>query len=501
MLGFTWSQIGGVVVGLICAMIGVNLIAAGRTWLAAAMFVAAVLLIVLALLRLKGRRITEWLPVVAGALVQRATRQDRYRGAVFAANGGDLLDLPGAAAGYRWLTAVAADGVTQVGLLHHRTERTVTAALACTGHNFVLADPDEQTRRLTDWAQALNILGSEYADSGLVRWSLTTRTVPDTGNRAQRYLATRAVETESVAYRSLAELTATAAPSGQRHDTFLVVVFDIARLSGEIAAAGGTDTAIGVVILERLAGIAATVAEAGVTTHGWLSLRRYAAVLRTAWDPADQEAVDLRGGLAAPTPTADPAAAGKAGGVEPGVEPRLAGPTAVETLGWDTYRHDSGLSRTLWVAQMPRQPVGGTWLTPLYTRATGRRTVTLTAQPVPAALAQLAARRDQVATAGDEVTKRKLRLVRTAREDEEAKAVRQIDREQAAGHVRYRYQLLVTVTTDTPDELDRHTRAAKRVLSRAGCEAVVLYGEQDQAFAAGALPLGRGLKPLRGWSA
>ncbi|WP_433616702.1 SCO6880 family protein [Dactylosporangium sp. CA-139114] len=495
-LGFTWSQIGGVVVGLICAMIGINLLAAGHKWAAIAMFGAAVLLIVLALLRLKGRRVTEWLPVIAGALVQKATRQDRYRGGIFAANGGDLLDLPGAAAGYRWLTAVAADGVTQVGLLHHRTEKTVTAALACTGGNFVLADPDDQTRRLTDWAQALNILGSEYADSGLVRWSLSTRTVPDTGNHAQRYLATRAVETSSTAYRSLAELTAAAAPSGQRHDTFLVVVFDIARMSGEIDAAGGTDTAIGVVILERLAGLAATAAEAGVSTHGWLSPRRYAAVRRTQWDPADQEAVDLRGGTTtghAGTPT-EP-------GVAPGVEPRLAGPLAAETVGWDTYRHDSGLSPTLWVAQMPRQPVGGTWLTPLYTRGSGRRTVTLTAQPVPAALAQLAARRDQVAAAGDEVTKRKLRLVRTAREDEEAKAVLQIDREQAAGHVRYRYQLLITVTADTPDELDRHTRAAKRVLSRAGCEAVTLYGEQDQAFVAGALPLGRGLKPLRGWSA
>jgi hypothetical protein len=95
-----------------------------------------------------------------------------------------------------------------------------------------------------------------------------------------------------------------------------------------------------------------------------------------------------------------------------------------------------------------------------------------------------------------------LRLVRTAREDEEARAVEQIDREQARGHVRYRYALLVTVTASDLKSLDRDVRAVKRLLSRAGCEAVSLAGEQDQGFLAGALPLARGLKPMRGaWSA
>lgn len=94
-----------------------------------------------------------------------------------------------------------------------------------------------------------------------------------------------------------------------------------------------------------------------------------------------------------------------------------------------------------------------------------------------------------------------MRLVRTAREDEEARAVEQIDREQAAGHVRYRYAVLVTVTADSPEQLRHDVRAVRRVLGRCGCQAVVLYGEQDQAFVAGALPLARGLKPMRGWFA
>jgi hypothetical protein len=68
------------------------------------------------------------------------------------------MDLPGPAASYVWLPATAADGTTQIGLLHHRKERTVTAALACFGANLILADRDVQGQRLTDWAQLLNIL-------------------------------------------------------------------------------------------------------------------------------------------------------------------------------------------------------------------------------------------------------------------------------------------------------------------------------------------------------
>ena len=491
-LGFAWSQIALVMAGVIAAVVALNLLVAGHRGAAIAAFAGCVLLITLGLLRFKGRRVTEWVPVVAGALLQRRTGQNEYRGGPYAPNSVQRwMDLPGPAAAYVWLPATAADGTTQIGLLRHRREKTVTAALVCYGANLILADRDVQAQRLTDWAQLLNILGSEYADAGLIRWSVTSRAVPDTGNAAQRFLVNRAVDTSTAAYRSLAQLTAAAAPAAQRHEIYLSVVFDIARLSEEIAQAGGTDAAIAAVVLDRLTGIESAVIEAGITTGGWLSPRAYAAVIRTQFDADDQEVVDLR---ASTIPSGDgPAAAG--------VEPRLAGPVAARTVGWNTYQHDSAFSRTLWVAQMPRQLVAATWLSPLYMRTTCRRTVTLVAQPVPAAVAQLATRREKVSRAGDEVTKRKLRLVRTAREYDEARAVEQIDREQAAGHVRYRYALLVTVTAATIADLDRDVRAVKRILSRAGCEAIVLAGEQDQAFAAGALPLARGLKPARGWSA
>ncbi|MEH0827311.1 MULTISPECIES: SCO6880 family protein [unclassified Micromonospora] len=474
-LGFSWGQIGTAVAGVICLVIAANILAVGRQGAAGGLLLTAVLLLTMGLLRIRGRRVTEWTPIVAGALAQRAARQDRYRGAVWAANPGTKhLHLPGPTAGYQWLPAIAADGLTEVGLLHHRREGTVTATLSCAGSNLVLADTSVQHQRLTAWADVANLLGTEYADSGLARWSLMARAVPDLSNRAQRYLAKQAVDTSTAAYRSLAELTAAAGPGTQRHDVFLTVVFDVRKLSGEVADAGGTDAAIATVVLDKLTGVRAAVREAGIETGGWLTPRQYAAVLRGQFDPED---TDLE------------------------VAPQTAGPVAAETVGWSSYRHDSGFSQTLWVYEMPRQPVPMTWITPLFTRTVGRRTVTVVAEPVPAQLAQLATRRDKVARAGDEVTKRRMRLVRTAREDEEARAVEQIDREQAAGHVRYRYAVLVTVTADSPEQLRHDVRAVRRVLGRCGCQAVVLYGEQDQAFVAGALPLARGLKPMRGWFA
>ena len=483
-MGFSWGQIGMAVAGVICLVIAANLLAAGRQGSAAGMVLAALVLLTVGLLRLRGRRVTEWAPIVAGALTQRASGQDRYRGGVFAATAGSThLHLPGPAAGYQWLPAVAADGLTEVGLLHHCRENTVTAALLCAGSNLVLADTQVQQQRLSAWAEVLNLLGTEYADAGLARWALTARAVPDAGNRAQRYLVQAAVDTDTPAYRSLAELTAGAAPSTQRHEVYLSVVFDTKKLSAEIIDAGGTDAAIATVVLDKLGGVRAAVGEAGVDTVGWLTPRQYAAVLRTQFDPEDQPHVDMRTASAA------------------GAAPHMAGPIAAESVGWSSYRHDSGFSQTLWVYEMPRQPVAMTWMTALFTRTAGRRAVTVVAEPVPAQLAQLATRRDKVARAGDEITKRKMRLVRTAREDDEARSVEQVDREQAAGHVRYRYAIVVTVTADTHEQLRHDVRAVKRALGRAGCQAVVLYGEQDQGFVAGALPLARGLKPMRGWMA
>ena len=179
------------------------------------------------------------------------------------------------------------------------------------------------------------------------------------------------------------------------------------------------------------------------------------------------------------------------------VAPHTAGPIAAQAVGWSSYRHDSGYSQTLWVYEMPRQPVPMTWMTPLFTRTVGRRAVTTVAEPVPAQLAQLATRRDKVARAGDEVTKRRMRLVRTAREDEEARAVKQVDREQARRSRPLPLRALVTVTADSA-ERSAMTPAVRRILVGPAATRSCFTENRTRVFAAGALPLARGLKPAAG---
>ncbi|UVS77330.1 hypothetical protein [Actinokineospora sp. UTMC 2448] len=66
-----------------------------------------------------------------------------------------------------------------------------------------------------------------------------------------------------------------------------------------------------------------------------------------------------------------------------------------------------------------------------------------------------------------------------------------------AGHT-FRYPMFVCVTAPDLDRLRRAVSSVRRRLTRIKCSAMPLYGEQDQAFFAAALPLARGLSPMRG---
>ena len=93
---------------------------------------------------------------------------------------------------------------------------------------------------------------------------------------------------------------------------------------------------------------------------------------------------------------------------------------------------------------------------------------------------------------------RKLGRPDSARLRKERAAAADQDEAQAAGDGIFRFSLFLTITAPDEATLTRQTLAARRQLTRARCQSVVLYGEQDQAFFASALPLARGLAPMRG---
>ena len=481
LMGFSLGRLVALVGALGCAVLAIR---SGGPASAVLWVILALVLLVLGLGRWGGRPFTAWLPVLVAYGVQQRLNRHVYRGGPFAPNAAaEHMDLPGPLASYAWLPARAPDGQHEIGLVHDRAAGQVIAVLQCSGTNTILEDSALQDRRITDWGDVMRALGGD--DESLVRWQVLERTIPDGASAADQFIRSRMLpeKVSTPAAEALRQLVSASAPGALRHEVFLAVRFDAGRMGPQVKAAGGTDAAVAAVVVDALYAIERAVADAGITSHGWLPPRALAAVLRTQFDPADLETIEAR--------DVD------GDGARAGVAPQLAGPVAAEAH-WAMYRHDSAWSQTVWVHQLPVREVGRHWLMPLLNQTSCRRSVALVAEPMTAARAEAMARRQLVQHEGDRRTRQKLKLVENARARKELAAVAQEDEEVAAGFARMRYSMYVTVTAADPDELQRDVRLVRRQLSRSGCESVVLFGEQDQAFAAGALPLAYGLTPMRG---
>ena len=127
----------------------------------------------LATVPVAGRTGDEWLPVV----VCWGARRTGVRGA------GRI----GALRGMRLLRA----GWQDMGVVHDRAGRTLTAALSLRGGSFALLGADEQDRRVGAWASVLSSLAREGSPVHRVQW--VAASFPDDGQGLRSYLAAEAV--------------------------------------------------------------------------------------------------------------------------------------------------------------------------------------------------------------------------------------------------------------------------------------------------------------------
>lgn len=442
--------------------------------------VLGIAVVVFAFRRIGGRYLTEWIRPVLSVLLTRLTRRQVYRGAVFGPSSlAHRMDLPGDLANVRMIAALSTDGHSRIGLCVDDFTRTVTAALLTQGTPIILEESAEQDARLTDWEAVMESTCDH--DAAVARWQLLFRSMPDATNLAQSYYAEHVTDRDSLPGRALYELVSRAAPVAQRHEVLFCVAFDLRRLDSEIRDLGGGDDALGLVVVERLMELERQIAEARIPVQGWLPPSQYAAVIHTAYDPDSLPLYDLQSS-------------------EKGqLDPRVAGPSATERQ-WTMYVHDSAVSSTVWVHEMPRRPVAANWLSALLQHTDVRRSVSLVVQPLPVDLAERSINNQRLAAAGSIYVKEKHRFVVDARTRSELGAAERLDEELAAGSGYFRYSMFVTVTATDPERLRRSVTAVRRRLTRIRCSSMVLYGEQDQGFAAGALPLARGLAPMRGFT-
>jgi hypothetical protein len=469
------GQLVAVVIGIGLPWLGIQL---GSIVAFALLLAAGVIVVWLAFQRISGRYITEWVRPALGALVSWMRGTGVYRGAVFGPNSlQHHMDLPGDLAGMRMISAPNPDGHSRIGLCIDRDRGTVTAALLTEGTPIILEESVEQQARLDEWETVME--STCDADTAITRWQLLFRCMPDATNLAQRYYLDRAVDPETLPARALRELVAQAAPVAQRHEVFFVVAFDLDRLAGDIKASGGDDQAVGVVVVERLAELQRQVIEARIPVRGWLSPGHYAAVIHSQFDPDSLPLYDMQSDARYET------------------DPRAAGPSATERQ-WQVYLHDSAMSSTLWVHELPRRPVKANWLARLLQQNDVRRSISLVAEPLPPERAERSINNQRLAAAGAIYTKQKHGLVVDSRTHKELVAAQHLDDDVAAGAGYFRYSMFVTVTAADKHTLRRSVTSVQRMLTSIRCMSMVLYGEQDQAFAAAALPLARGLAPMRG---
>ncbi|HET7177695.1 MAG TPA: SCO6880 family protein [Solirubrobacterales bacterium] len=433
---------------------------------------------------LGGRTAQEWAPVAARWALRRGRAEAGYRstapqGGVRIGPGGEArheTSLPPALAGVELLSVPY--GGAEVGVIYERERGTYTAAMAARPGAFALRDRQEQERALEGWGAVLASCAREGSAVRRLQW--VEQSAPAPGDdlaahfQAQR---DRAVPLDSDLVRSYVELIESAAPQAKEHEVLVCVQISERRGARELRRLGGGPDAACELLLREAEGLAERLALAEVSVAGLLRPRRYAALIRDAFDPFGARGRER---------------AALVGHDREGVEPALMGPLAAEE-SWSHYRTDSALHAAYWIASWPRSDVGPMFLAPLLMQATALRAVAVTIEPVPYSLAMRRAEAAQTAEVAEEINRGRQGFVSTARNRRRAQAAARREEELADGHAEMRFAGYLRTSAQGTRELERAESEVEHAAALARLGLQRLYGEQEAGFA-NTLPLCRGLR-------
>ncbi|MGF7235920.1 MAG: SCO6880 family protein [Frankia sp.] len=483
LLGMRWPQL-GLMVGLMVCVLGAlrSPLLLAPVWVAVGAGLGLV-----AFVRVEDRNIDQWVPVLWGFTMQKATGNTVFRGGLFRAGKEDLnitkTALPGPLSALVILSVPVGNG-RYVAVVKDARKQTFTAVLQVRGSQFALLEAGDQQARVDAWGELLAGLTTGGGKLSRIQW--LERTLPDSGDQLQRHWRVRGHDDDSWAAEAYQQVIDSAGPVAQRHETYLSFQLRARDARRTIQRAGGGDHAACAVLLNELRTMESALARASINTVGWLPPRALAAVIRTTYDPYSIEMIDARGGAVADR-------AGGLSGLPSGIDPAMAGPIRT-SAAWDHYRTDSGFHTTYWINGWPRVPSPAAFLAPLLMETTCRRTVSLVVEPLPGRKAEKAVNRRRMAHLGEQQMRDKIGKVTTQRDVAEASEVERREQELVAGFGAYRFHGFVTVSADDLDGLAEACGEAETLASRSRLEMVRLVGEQDQAFSVGALPLAVGVK-------
>lgn len=427
-----------------------------------------------------GRTAAEWAPVVVRWGRRRALGRHRFVSDVHLrghSSAGEAHPAPpDTLAGVRLLEAPLGPS-TALGVVHDRAADGYMGALAVSGSAFALEESSEKLRLLAAWDDVLRGFGGDDSPVSRVQW--VERTAPEDGSALGRDLRDRrAVPLSSASIVSYLELLDDAGPLSAQHEVLLVVQVTPQRAGRLMRRRGASkDEAACAVLVDQLRLLEQRCLQADLRVVGGLSPRMLARALRLAADPA------ARGELArqdARTPTRG------------GVDPANAWPLATAS-SWRTYRTDSAVHATWWVAEWPREPVGPDFLAPLLLFTGAERTVSVVLEPVDAdrAVAEVeAARTDEYA---NEKFRAEKGFTPTYRQAKEKRSRERRAAELQEGYADFRYSGYVTVSAADEEALEDACAGVVAAARQSGLRLRRLVGEQDLAFTF-TLPLARGLR-------
>ena len=471
LLGMRFSQLVLVGLGVAATLLGF-LAGGGRGGTTGAVVLVAAAFV--AFFPVQGRPVIEWVRPLLNFAHGRVTGQGTYLGGPHAlhypAMGERDLRLPGIGSRVR----VRAFDTPQGEVAVLKEGWRWTAVLQVVAPAYPLADRSTQQERVSGWGSLLAQLGQEGSRLNAIQW--LERTIPDSGRGLENWWGERGV-TSAPSATDYAQLITDAGPAATKHETFVVASIDERRCRRAIRAAGGGPDGTAQVLVNELSWIEAGLRRCDVHVTGWLGPRDLGRLIRTQYDPAATLGVDKR----------------EDRGVGRGVRLRGAGPMAARS-SFTHYRTDSGFHAVYWIAAWPRMQVQAAWLYPLLVLGGVRRTISVTAEPIPPSQSFREVRSAKVQKRTDEAQKEKLGQIETALDDEEHAAVLRRERELVHGHVEYRFTGYVTVTASTESELEDACAQIEQAAVRSVLEVRRVFGEQDQAFLAGALPLARSVK-------
>ena len=462
LLGMSWPQL--VVVALALTVFVLAIYLGGGTT-AVRLSPAWLGPLLIAFVRVNGRAVIEWTPVAVHFSVRLLRRQTSYRATPTRPRPVGTLALPGDAARLRQYVHEASGAV----MVHDPHARSLTAGVRVHARNWILAEPAEQDRRAAEWG---NLLASVCSGSGHIgRLQVLERTLPESGESAEAYWREHGRDDGSWMSESYKQLLTSAAPASERHETLISLTLDMKAAARSIRDAGGGVVGAAEVLAQQLSLFAVGLAALELRYDGWLTPADLAVILRGSYDPGSSDALAKH-------------AVGR--------DLRSAGPLAIEE-DWGHFRADSAWHCVLWVSEWPRVDVPVNFLWPLLLTSGVRRTVSVTMEPVPQHDALKDVSRELIDHESDARQRAKFDMMTTERQRREWSDAHQREAELAGGAGDMRYAGFVVVTASDHESLKTAVQHVTTAAARAHCELRVLWGEQAQAFTAGALPLGRGL--------